>query len=769
MTDQVPEIDVVSARRSIWDRVSIVWLVPVAALIIALGVAWQSYADRGPLIEIVFEDTAGVAAGETELRFHDVSVGLVEEVSFTDDLQQVVVSVRVRKDLAPFVDEDASFWIVRPEVTTQGVTGLDTVLSGVYLEGLWDEVPGEQTYRFDGLPEPPLRQGNQAGLAMTLTTTEGYLSGNTPILYRGVSVGQVGRARVSEDGETVEAPAIVYAPYDNLITEATRFWDTSGFAISLGATGAAIDFESISSLIAGGITFDTFISGAPLAEDGAEYAVFSDETSARSSIFEPDDEEAIFVTTLFDGNIAGLAQGARVELNGLGVGQVRGVQGIVTGNEDGDTQVRLRTILSIQPGRIGLDGDDAGQRALDFIENQVENGLRARLVTASILTGGLKVELLTLPDAAPRQMDRDYDPYPLIPSTESEITDVQSSAEDTLARINALPIEELLQGASDFLNSASRLIGSSDTQQVPGEVSALLADIRGVVGAEEMQALPGQVGGVITQLESTLAEVRAVVTAIEEEQIVADLGAALESVTGLTDDVEAALGDVPALVAELDRLAQKANGLEVEELVSELSRITASANSLISSDAAQSLPDRIDLLARDLQVVAADVASLTTSLSDAQAAERLLTAIDTATTTLETVDTAFAGVPELVTEIEALAVTANDLPLPDLAAEVTALSAEARSLVGSQEAQALAGRVGALTGELEATLAEIRTVTASLADNDAAERLLDAVSAIEETMRTVDASITGIPALVTEIEALMVTANELPLQTWWQT
>lgn len=765
MSDQVPDIDIVSARRSIWDRVSIVWLVPIAALIIALGVAWQSFNEQGPLIEVVFDDSAGVARNETELRFRNVSIGVVEEVNFTEDLSQVVLGIRVRKDLEPYLDEDAVFWIVRPEVTTRGVSGLDTVLSGVYVEAFWDEQTGTPASRFEGLNEPPLRRSGVPGLEVLLRATDGALSGDTPIIYKGVEVGQVGRARVSADGVAVEAPAIIYAPYDNLITEATRFWDTSGFSVSFGTAGAAIDFGSISSLIAGGVTFDTILSGAPLAEEGAEFTIYQEEEDARNSVFQADEGFALLLTTLFGGNVSGLEPGARVELNGLAVGQVQAVRGVVDRAPEGGEQVRLQTILAIQPGRIGLEGSNSEQRMLEFLGNQVEAGLRARLVTASILTGGLKVELLTVPDAEPASLDTSYDPYPLIPSTESEITDVQSSAQDTLARINALPVEELLTGATDFLNATSRLIGSPETQQVPAEVSALLAEIRGVVGAEEMQALPAQLGAIMTDLETTMGDVQVILSSIEDQQVVASLGTALDSVSAVTGDVEAALVEVPALVAQLDLLAQKANGLALEDLVTELGAITASANRLISSDAAQSLPERIDLLARDLQVVAGDVAVLTTDLADAGAAERLVAALDAATSTLGAADAALTGVPELVTEIDALAVTANELPLPELVAQVTGLSQDARGLLGSPEAQALPGQIGSLAGELEATLVEIRTVTSSLVANDAAARLLEVVDAVERTLRNVDESIAGVPALIADIETVAEAAAAVPLDT----
>ena len=139
--DTPPKAPVQSGRRGFMERISIVWIVPLVALIVVLVIAWRSYAERGPVIEISFENAAGVKEGSTELRYRDVAIGLVEEVSFAEGLGRVLVSVRVDKDVAPFIDDEARFWVVRPQVTTQGVSGLNTVLSGVYIEGLWDDQP----------------------------------------------------------------------------------------------------------------------------------------------------------------------------------------------------------------------------------------------------------------------------------------------------------------------------------------------------------------------------------------------------------------------------------------------------------------------------------------------------------------------------------------------------------------------------------------------------------------------------------------------------
>ncbi len=215
-----PDIPVKPLRRSIWERISVVWLIPVAAFLIALGVAWQSYSDRGPQIIITFDGASGVKAGETVLRYRDVNVGLVEKVSFSASLEKVDVTVRLDKDIAPYVDGDAQFWVVRPEVTTQGVTGLDTVLSGVFIEGYWNTTPGGLVVTHEGREDAPLLRVGETGTRITLRVVgDAVMSENTPIVYKGITVGRTGKPRLNRAGTEAVSEAVIYTPHDALIID----------------------------------------------------------------------------------------------------------------------------------------------------------------------------------------------------------------------------------------------------------------------------------------------------------------------------------------------------------------------------------------------------------------------------------------------------------------------------------------------------------------------------------------------------------------------
>ncbi|WP_282024781.1 MlaD family protein [Limimaricola cinnabarinus] len=764
MSSDVPEVPLDGPRRSLASRVSVVWLVPVGALAVALGIGWKQWSDQGPLIEVVFEDAGGVLAGETELRFRDVAVGLVEEVGFTDELDRVLISIRVSKDIAPYIDEEAQFWVVRPEVSTEGVSGLDTVLSGVYLRGQWDGRPGEESRHFVGSDHAPLLGPDDQGIEITLRATEGVLSGNSPILYKGVEAGRIGAAGISADGFYVEAPAVIYAPYDNLVTETTRFWDTSGFSVSIGTGGAEIDFDSVAALLAGGLAFDTFVSGATLAESGRTFEVYDAEETARNSVFNTPDGPSLNLVAVFDGNVSGLAVGAPVELDGVRIGSVSGLNGLVDEERFGDRGVRLQTVLNILPSRLGMADDGGVEQALQYFVDEVADGLRARLVTGSILTGGLKVQLIDVPGVEQARLDIDALPYPSVPVTDSEISDVQATAQGTLDRINNLPIEELLASATSFLENSARLIGSDDLQQTPTDIRALLGDIRGFVGSDEVQAVPGQIGVVMSEIELAVSDVRAILDDVREAEAVRRVLDAVDGATAVTADLDTALDGVPELVGNLNRVAENAAELPLDRLLTEVSGLAEEARALVGAEETQALPGRVGTLLAELEGGTIEARALIADLNERQAVARLLETVDAAGDAVATLDASLSGVPQLVSRLDTLAATANELPLDALLTEVSGLAGAARGLIDTDDARALPGRVNTLLAELEGGTAEARMLISTLNEEEGVARLLDTIDAAGAAAGTLDASLDGVPQLVERIDAVAAMAQELPVE-----
>lgn len=639
MSPSPPDLQIEPKPKSLRDMVSVIWLVPMVALVVALGVGLQTYLDRGPVIEILFENASGVTAGKTELRYRDVTVGVVEDIGFTDTLDKVVLGVRIDKDVKDYVDAKSEFWIVRPEVTTSGISGLDTVLSGVYIAGSWDNTPGGFVNNFDGRSDSPIAEPTEDIVRISLRTVgDGGLRENTPIVYKGIEVGRVGRARIEPDGSAVVASAFISAPHDRLITSSTRFWDSSGFSFRLGPSGAEIDFNSVASLVSGGITFETVVSGGDPLKEGDEFEVHPDEDAARNSVFAGSDGETLSLSVVFEENVSGLEPGSDVELNGLKIGTVSNLNGLVSQDMFGDRRVRLLTMLSIQPSRLGLPGETTPDQALAFLSDRVRAGLRARLASAGLLSGGLKVELVMVEEPSDALLDLEFEPYPRIPVTENKIADVSANAEGVFKRINDLPVEEVLEGVITFLDSANAVVNSESLRAAPDEFRALLQDTRSIVGSDSVQAMPERLNAAITEIEKLIAE-------LNKEGSVERLLKAVDAAAQAGADVSASVEGIPALIEEIQAVATRAKTLPVEELIDELTALVDTAEGVLATDAAKALPGSLNSALAEIEATLAE-------LREGGVIDNVNSALGSARTAADSVSKASAQLPEIVERME---------------------------------------------------------------------------------------------------------------------
>ncbi len=806
MNDELPEVSVSPARKVFLSGASIVWVVPLLALFTALYVAWQSYADRGPLITVAFEQGAGIKAGETELKYRDVTVGVVEKVGFTEGLSKVTASIRVDKDVAPFIDNGAVFWIVQPEVTAQGITGLSTVLSGVYIEGSWDDQPGTIPERFSGAGQAPLIRPGRGGLEIAFrTTANGQLTDNAPILFKGIEVGRVGRARIAPRGNFAIVEALIYEEHRGLVNQSTRFWDTSGFSVSIGPAGAEIDFSSLATLVGGGITFDTFVSGGSRVQDGTIFEVFPDRETARNSVFNASEVTPLDLSIIFDENIAGLTVGAPVELAGLKIGEVEAINGISDFDQFGDSRVRLNANISIQPARLGLQGEVTAETAFAFLKNRVAEGMRARLATAGLLTGGLKVELLLVPDAPPAELLEVTQGFPIIPTTRNEISDAAATVEGVFTRINNLPIEELLNSAINFLNSADAFVSNEDLQATPADVRGLLQELQGLVASDDVQNIP-------VSLNTTLKRVETMVQELETQQIAQKLSDTLASAANAASAVETSVAGVPELIAQIEAVAAKAENLALEELLADVSTLTTSANALLLAEDTVALPSelraalsRVDELFREARTYIASEAvqtipstlsatltrldGMVQELETQRIAAKLSDTLESASSAAAAVETSVAGVPELVAQIDAVAAKAENLALEELVADLSQLTNSADALLSAQDTKALPADLREALTNLDTLLTELRgylgsevvqnipaTLNATLVRVDGlvkqletervVARLGEALDGVTQAASGVETSIEGVPELVSQFEAVAAKANSLEVEAF---
>ncbi|MCA0869416.1 MlaD family protein [Seohaeicola saemankumensis] len=648
MTGPAPaDLDVTPARPSFWRNLSLVWLVPVLALVVSLGLAWNSFAQRGVLIEITFASASGISPGETTLRFRDVTIGTVEDVGFTPDLASVVVKARVNKEVAPFLDADAQFWVVSPKVSARGITGLSTVLSGVYIEGAWDKVAGTPLRSFIGRDAPPLVQPGREGKRITLISDNGrLLAEGAPVFFRGVEVGRLERPRLTVSTDMIVVDAFIEAPHDRRMNTATRFWDTSGFEVSLSGAGLSVDFDSLSSLVAGGVEFDSIYEGGTPVSPGYVYTVYPDEGDARKSLFLRSTAASVDIAAEFGESVSGLEPGADVRLGGLKVGEVVAIAAQVQETEFGP-ELRPMARLAIEPDRLGLPRGAGREATLDFLETAVAAGLRAQLATTSLFSRALVVDLVNAPDAAPATFQRDAEPLPILPSAVSNLPDFTATAEGVFERINALPVEELIEQAINTLASVEAVARKDSLLTLPDTVVALLEDARAVVNDEATRALPGEIRGAVRDLRATVQD-------FNDSEAIAKLVLALDKADAIATNLAQASESVPELVEELRAVAQKANALKAEDLIAAATQMLDSAEQVIGTEAARALP-------ASLNAALDQVRGALDELRSGGAVENANATMASARDAADALAEAAAGLPDLSARLDRLAAQAETL------------------------------------------------------------------------------------------------------------
>ncbi len=632
MTDPSPqEPNVRSAPPGLLSRISLVWLVPVLALSVSLGIAWQSYSDRGVLIEIAFENASGIVAEKTELKYRDVSVGVVTDVTFTKDLSEVVAAVRVDRTVAPYLDGDARFWVVRPEVSLRGVSGLNTVLSGVFIEGTWDSQAGTVQTRFRGLDKAPLSGANRGGTAISLRARDGNsIAAGAPILHKGIPVGVVEAPQLAATGDGVVINAFIEAPYDRLITANTRFWDISGVSVSLGAGGVSLNFASLASLVEGGISFDTLVSGGDPVTPGAPFQLFANQAAARHSLLVDTTTERLTVVAVFDGAISGLEEGSDVRFRGVSVGEVSNIS-MVARDEGGRKVIRLVATLALRADMLGAGPGASAEETLDLLGAFVGQGLRGRLAKASILSSDLIVEMVELPETDPASLGTTDEGLPELPTAVAEIGNLNATAEGLLARINALPIEEMLGSARNLLAGADRLVNAEDTRAVAPELTATLVEAR-----------------------AALAELRQVLTELRDAGAAESLTAALVSAASAAGAVETAAGTLPTLAARLDALAARTDAV----MVSATTVLDGLGKVVTVEGAPNIIPELAATLAAARSVLG-ETTLVLTELREVGATERFNEVLTSAVGAAAAVETAAGSLPQLVLSLDNLVARAE--------------------------------------------------------------------------------------------------------------
>ncbi|MEW6518929.1 MAG: MlaD family protein [Thermodesulfobacteriota bacterium] len=485
---------------------SIVWVVPIVALLIGAWLAYKAISEKGPSITITFSTAEGLEAGKTKIKYRDVEVGQIEEITLDKDISRVVVKAKMPKGSEKYLTDKTRFWVVRARIRGGSVSGIGTVLSGAYIAVDPDRT-GQATRSFTGLEVPPVVTLGQPGRHFRINTDNlGSLDIGAPVYYRQIQVGQVVGYSFGADGKEVDIQLFIEAPYHSWVTENTRFWNASGIDVSLNAQGLKVNTQSMVSILSGGIAFDVPNGNPPgkEAEENRVFRLYPDRASIQEKIY----SVRRYWMLLFDQSVRGLSVGAPVELHGIQIGKV------VSLDLEYDVAMSnfyVPVLVAIEPERIRvsngtdpkLSSDEKSEALLKWLVE--DRGLRAQLKTGSLLTGQLMVNLEFHPAAAKEKLAH-RDGYPLVPTIPGSLEQLQESLTKITSRLEKVPFDELsadlrlvLQEARTTLQKIGGFAGTLSSETAP-EMQATLVELQ-----QTLETLQGTVG---VELQKTLVELQ---------------------------------------------------------------------------------------------------------------------------------------------------------------------------------------------------------------------------------------------------------------------
>ena len=463
--DPLPKAAVAARKRG---RISVVWLIPILAAVVAIGIAVQRYLSEGPTIRIVFKAAEGIEAGKTFIRYKDVNIGQVTAVQLTDDFSKVTVTAKIAKSAAGLIVEDARFWVVEPRISLSGISGLGTLLSGNYI-GFGAGKSTQPGRSFTGLEVAPIVTSDQPGKQFVLRADSlRSLGVGAPVYFRSLVAGQVLAYSLAADGKSIDVRIFVHAPYDQYVRHGTRFWNASGIDLSVGANGVELRTQSLVALISGGLAFENppFATHLDPAVADSTFTLFPDQATAMK---QPEDIAARYVL-FFSETIRGLSVGAPVTLLGLPGGTVTAV-GLDINPKT--LAVRGRVEIVAYPERLVARLDPAdrqegtalaknAERRESLIRRMFEQGgLRAQLRSGNLLTGQRFVAFDVFPKAPKVKIDWSKNPAEL-PVVLSALPQLEDQLGSILAKIDRFPLDALGTDLRSAIAEFNRLMKDTD-------------------------------------------------------------------------------------------------------------------------------------------------------------------------------------------------------------------------------------------------------------------------------------------------------------------
>ncbi|MBQ3682320.1 MAG: MCE family protein [Succinimonas sp.] len=516
---------------------SFIWTVPIVALIIAGTLIYRSHFNKGPEITLILSKADGIEAGKTAIKALSVNVGKIESITLSPDRKNVIATARMDPGTEDLIREDSRFWIQKVRIDRQGVTGLDTLLSGYYIELSPGNSP-RPSKMFSVLDDPPIATDDR-GLFLTLHSRSfKRVSPGSILKFKGIEAGYIIDANYDFQKQIMTYRVFVSYPFSKTVDSGTKFWISSGITFSMGPDGLKVDTDSLENIISGGISFDN-IEGSLNDEDDVPvkndhvFTLYNDRTSIVPTYASSRTLDYVILLPYPD---RGLQPESPVFFQGVQVGVVKRAPYFPENYRLFHNYSKYTAVLiSIQQERY----EKSSLETIDEIRQDIEHLIREKNLTASVenmnmLTGKKCIDLLMVEAPGTERIvyNAPYHGYPVIPSLDKSLNTIQDDLSRFTHKLATLPMEDLANNVNqllkNFQNTAleinaltSNINAIADKlhkENISHEMLSTLKEVQSILASYNSDsALYRDLSQAVKELNSTLKGVKPVVSKVNEK------------------------------------------------------------------------------------------------------------------------------------------------------------------------------------------------------------------------------------------------------------
>ncbi|MEE0985987.1 MAG: MlaD family protein [Succinivibrionaceae bacterium] len=512
-----------------------IWFVPFISLIIAGSLVYNTWYNKGPVVTLHLSKADGLEAGKTPIKSLNINVGKIISISLSKDLTSVVAKAQLDKEAEDLLLEDSVFWIQKPRFGTEGVTGLNTILSGYYIELSPGKKTGsEQPKSYDVLEDPPFDL-NQPGVQIDLITLSSKeLAVGDAVSFKGINAGFIYDKQYDFETNKLRYKAFVKQPYAKLVTPRSFFWINNGVSFSFGSEGLKVNTDTMQSMLKGGVSFDipeNFEANEKTVPNEYSFTLFDNRGNVETNY-----SNSVDFVVLTKGVSRGLVNDAPVFYRGIQVGVVKKAPYIRKNFEIfKDQEDDYAYLITIQAERF----DKRNVRSKEELKNDIEKRLKKHDLSAvienlSFITGRSYVNLVDVTDKQKTnsEFNSSYDGYTVIPSLENDFVSMQQSLAKLSQRLANIKVDELVNNLNGLLqnsaktskeitelcHSVRKLIEKMDRENVSQELIETLKETQKTLKSYNADSgLYNELHSTIKKLDDTLMVVEPVLKKIDQK------------------------------------------------------------------------------------------------------------------------------------------------------------------------------------------------------------------------------------------------------------